>query len=115
MSSRLVAVFRGEEKLFSRVKLAGSFWLRLRGLMFYRTMPAIDGLLLYPCSSVHMFWMWFPLDLVYLDREGKVLWVEEGLRPNRVGPGVKGAFYVLEANEGTVGRLRIKIGDRLSW
>lgn len=115
MFARLVAIRRGEEILFPRVKPAGTFWARLRGLMFYRMMPPVDGLLLFPCSSVHMFWMWFALDLVYLDRGGRVLRVVECLKPNRVGPSVKGAYYVLEVEVGSVERLQIKAGEVLSF
>ena len=111
----MVKVYRGGEVLFDKVKLAGSFGARLRGLMFYREMPEIDGLLLYPCNSVHMFWMRFPLGLIYLSRERVVLRVVDNLAPNKIGPQVKKAFYVLEVTAGLATFRNIQAGDRLLW
>lgn len=82
--------------------------------MFYREMPAIDGLLLYPCQMVHLFWMRFPLDLVYLDRDKTVVLIETKY-PNQVGAFVKNAYYVLEITAGAGKAKNIRAGDRFDW
>ena len=76
-----------------KVRTAHSFLKRLLGLMGKRK---IDGLLLYPCSQVHTYFMRMPIDVVYLDKTGKVLLCLEALYPNKTGRYVKGSFYVLE-------------------
>lgn len=111
---RFVGVYRGNEQLFEKVKLAAAFGERLRGLMFYREMSAIDGLLLYPCKSAHMFWMRFPLDLVYLSHDGVVILIET-LAPNQLGRFVKNAYYILETKAGNGVKRDISAGDRLWW
>lgn len=111
---KLVNIYRGNEQLFEKVKLAGSFGAKLRGLMFYREMPAIDGLLLYPCNTVHLFWMRFPLDLIYLSRERVVLFIETK-SPNQLGSYLKNAYYVLETEAGTGASKNIRVGDRIRW
>ncbi len=111
---RFVSVYRGNEQLFEKVKLAGSFRSRLRGLMFYREMPAIDGLLLYPCNSAHMFWMRFSLDLIYLSQAGVVIDIQT-LVPNKVGPLKKSAYYILETEAGIGREKNIQIGDCFWW
>ncbi|MGE5583166.1 MAG: DUF192 domain-containing protein [Bacillota bacterium] len=111
----MVSVYRGEELLFPQVKLANNFWTRWRGLLYYREMPAIDGLLLYPCNFTHMFGMRFPLDLIYLSRDREILLIMDVLVPNKLGPLVKNAYYVLETEAGMMAVKKIRKGDRLWW
>ena len=115
MTPQPVTVFRGREPLFKKVGLANSFGLRLRGLMFYPAMPGIDGLMLSPANSVHTFWMRFPLDLIFLDCNGKVILTYSNITPNRIYPAVKGADYVLETTAGTVAKHDIQKQDSLWW
>ena len=51
------------------VELADSFFSRLRGLMFRRRLKEGCGLLLAPCNSVHMLFMRFAIDVIYLDKD----------------------------------------------
>jgi hypothetical protein len=82
---------------------------RLRGLLG-RT--RIEGaILLQPASSVHTFGMRFDLDVVHLDQDLRVLRVIT-MRPNRLGRPIAHARSVLEAEAGSLTRLRV--GDRLS-
>ena len=68
---------------------------RLLGLALRRRPPA-HALLLPRCRSVHTFGMRFPLDLIWLDRDGRVLRVDEAVPPWRVRS-CRGAAAVLEA------------------
>jgi uncharacterized protein len=67
-----------------RIVVADSFRARLLGLALRRRPPPGRALLLPRCRSVHTFGMRFALDLVWLDSDGGVLGVEEGVRPWRV-------------------------------
>jgi hypothetical protein len=68
---------------------------RLLGLALRRRPPA-HALLLPRCRSVHTFGMRFPLDLIWLDRDGRVLRVDEAVPPWQVRS-CRGAAAVLEA------------------
>ena len=93
---------------------ADSFWARGRGLMFARALPEGAGLVIDPCTSIHMFCMRFPLDVLYVDREHCVVRVQEGIKPWRVGPlHTKGARYVIELPVGTIARTGTRVGDQL--
>ena len=50
------------------VEIAKNFFSRLRGLMFRQKLETGRGLLLAPCDGVHMFFMRFAIDVVYLDK-----------------------------------------------
>ncbi|MHB8572680.1 MAG: DUF192 domain-containing protein [Candidatus Dormibacteria bacterium] len=84
------------------------------GLMFRRSLAEGHGIILEPCSSVHMFFMRFPLDLVFLDRERRVKRLVENLRPWRVSPIVLGARAVVEVPAGTIARTGITAGEMLT-
>ena len=54
------------------------------GLMGKRELADGAGLYLRPCSSIHMFFMRFPLDVAFVDGDGQVVRLYHGLRPWRM-------------------------------
>ena len=87
--------------LATRATVADSFWSRFRGLLGRTELAEGDGLVIEPCSSVHMLGMTFAVDALHLDRSGTVLRVVPELRPNRFGPLVWRSHTVLELPAGT--------------
>ena len=59
--------------------------------------------------------MVFPIDVVFLNSEGAVVELHEGLRPWKLCRGTDGSRYVLELPDGTVSATRTTVGDELSW
>jgi uncharacterized membrane protein (UPF0127 family) len=86
---------------------------RMRGLLGRSGLKDGEGLLLRPANSVHMFFMRFPIDVVFLDRELAVRKIVEPLRPWRMAS-CRGARAALELPAGTAGRCGITVGERLS-
>lgn len=84
------------------------------GLMFRRELPAGEGMWIMPCNGIHMFFMRFPIDAVFLDRRLRVVRVCAGLRPWRVVPLVWRAHSVLELPEGTAAGVGLERGEALS-
>jgi uncharacterized protein len=85
---------------------------RMRGLLGRRNLGSDEGVLLRPAGSIHTFFMQFPIDVVFLDREGRVLRVVESVRPWRTAA-ARGARAVLELRAGESGRRRVAVGDVL--
>lgn len=79
-----------------RLELAAGYWSRLAGLQFRASLPPGRGLLLVPCGSVHTMCMRFAIDVVALDRTGRVLAVRRQVRPWRVAPAPRHTHAVLE-------------------
>jgi uncharacterized membrane protein (UPF0127 family) len=96
------------------VNTADTVLARMRGLIGRRTWRRGDGLLLAPCRGVHMFFMRFPLDLLFLDRHNRVVCTVSGLPVGAVVPWIRGAERVLELPVGTVHESRTAVGDMLS-
>ena len=77
------------------VFVASSFTSRVLGLALLKDMPRTTALLIPGCSSVHTFGMRFPLDVTFLDDQGRKLRTAWGVPPRRVVR-QRGAAAVLE-------------------
>jgi uncharacterized membrane protein (UPF0127 family) len=73
---------------------------RMKGLANLDAMPASYALHLPRCRSVHTFTMRFPLDLIWLGKDGKPVRVDRAVPPNRLKLCLR-ARSVVEANAGT--------------
>src|SRR5438876_3094952 len=100
------------EVVCERCLVADSPWPRMRGLLGRRGLESGEGLLLRPAGSVHTFFMRFPIDVVFLDREFEVVGVAPELRAWRTA-GRRGAKAALELPAGEAARRGIKAGVRL--
>ena len=76
---------------------------RRQGLLGREGLGAGEALILAPCSTIHTAFMRFPLDLVFLDRTGRVLKTSAGVRPWRVRVSWR-AFAVVELASGSLER-----------
>lgn len=86
--------------------LANNFFDRLKGLMFRRDMPFSEGLFFTKVSRIHTHFMRFTIDVVYFDKDMKVLEILT-IGPWKLDKKVKGAKNVLELNKGTGNRFYI--------
>jgi uncharacterized membrane protein (UPF0127 family) len=94
---------------------ASTFLARGRGLMFTQQLPEGGGLVIEPCNSIHMFFMRYPLDVVFLGKDGRVVFMYEGIKPWRVGRIVKGAKLALELPEGAIAASNTQLGDAITF
>ncbi len=97
-TQRVSATFAPSGRRFDDVIVCASPWRRARGLLFRG--PS-DQALLWPCGSVHSFFMSRPIDVIYLSDEGDVVKIVHGLVPWRTSVGGRGAFAVLEVTAGS--------------
>jgi len=89
--------------------VANSFASRFRGLLGVAGLPEGSGLLLPRTSSVHTHFMRFPIDVVFLDRDRRIVSVVGMLRPWRLA-GARAATSVLELAAGECKRLGLAEG-----
>lgn len=85
---------------------------RMRGLLGRRSLPGGEGILLRPAASIHTFFMRFPIDVVFLDRELVVVGIERDLHPWRAAAR-KRSHAVLELAAGECARRGLREGDAL--
>jgi uncharacterized protein len=107
--------------LADRLEVVGSFWGRFMGLMGRATLPAGTGLWLPGDNGIHMFFMRFAIDAVFVGRPTPgvagggfrpVLSVHRSLRPwTGMVPLIRGADGVLELPTGTIDASGTQPGD----
>ena len=86
---------------------------RVRGLLGRSSLEPGGGMLIDSAPSVHMFFMRFPIDVVFLDRDWRVLSVRHELRPWRIA-GARRAVAALELPAGAAAAAGIAEGDVLA-
>jgi hypothetical protein len=93
--------------------VAAGLWGKFMGLMGRASLPAGAALWLPASNGIHMMFMRFPIDAVFLDRELRVLGVAPDLRPWRWARRA-GARAVLELGAGEADRLAVRPGELLT-
>lgn len=101
--------------LGTRIERADSSDTRTRGLLGRDGLAPGEGLWIAPCEWVHMFGMKFAIDIVVLDRKGRVVGVKADLRPGRIGPLFWGAHSTLELPVGAIAASGTAKGDVITW
>lgn len=109
-SLHLINETRGTS-LGEKIDLADSFFSRFNGLMWRKSLPEGSGLWIIPCDSVHMFWMFISLDILFLDRDQRIVHSIENLKPWRISPLIKKAYSVIELPVGSIQKTQSQVGD----
>jgi uncharacterized protein len=95
-----------------RCVVADRMWPRIKGLLGRRELASGDGMLIRPTSSIHTFFMRFPIDAVFLSRDGEVLSVKANVGAWRARF-CRGAHSVLELPAGEAARRDLAPGAQL--
>lgn len=88
-----------ETVLINGVKatVARTLFARMKGLIGTKHLPPGEGLLIRRCKAIHTFFMSFPIDATFFDREGRVVKVVRNIRPWRLF--IWGGFRAVEVLE----------------
>ena len=114
MAGRRAVHERTGKVLAEDLERATSLVALTAGLMFRRTLEPGRGLWLIPCNGIHMMFMRFPIDAVFLDRTERVRKVYRNLPPwYGVVWLVWGAHSVLELPAGSTAGVDLQRGDQI--
>lgn len=94
-------------------RVADNMARRFVGLWGSDPLAPGEGLWLVPCNSIHMFFMGFAIDVLFLDSQQQVVHLIEGLKPWRASPLVRQARSVLELPTGAIARSGTRVGHKL--
>jgi uncharacterized protein len=98
-----------------KVEVADTWWARFRGLLGRDSIGAGEGLHIVPCNSIHMFFMRFPIDVAFLDTEGRLVRAVHCIKPWRATRIYLQAHSALELAAGTLARTGVEEGDLLRF
>jgi len=101
--------------LAAELRLALTPLARLRGLLGRPRLSPEAGLLLRPCTGVHTFFMGYPIDVLFLDGDGRILELHRELAPFRMTAILVAARAVLELAPGRAAATGTDRGDRVGF
>jgi uncharacterized protein len=114
---RVVYVYNKTRETFvaTDTSVADNYLRRLVGLLGKSRRWANNGsgLWIVPCKGVHTIGMMFPIDLIFLDKDHEVVYLEEHVRPFRISKVSLKSSSVLELPVHTIYRTGTRVGDRL--
>jgi uncharacterized membrane protein (UPF0127 family) len=96
----------------SHVELAATRATRRKGLLGRRGLDAQRALVLAPCCSIHTAFMKFPIDVVFVDRQGRVVRFVREMKPWSAAIAMR-AHAAIEFAAGSLRLRDIRLGDRL--
>ncbi len=94
-------------------RIAKNFFPRFMGLMGKKNLSEGSCLIITPCNSIHMFFMKIPLDIIFIDKNSKVLHIIESIKPWRISKIIRNSHSVIELPVGTLSKSKTTIGDQL--
>ena len=95
-----------------RCTLARDTFSRMVGLLGRSGLAQGEGILLQPAGSIHTFFMRFPIDAVFLDRDRRVVRIAESMKPWRTAA-ARRSRSVLELAAGEAKRIGLQPGNVL--
>jgi uncharacterized protein len=95
----------------SEVYEARSFLERLKGLLGKSGLKEGEGMLLEPAYQIHTWFMKFAIDVLFLDRDRKIIHLIKDLKPYRVSGLYKSSRSVLELPSGAIEKSKTETGD----
>ncbi len=95
------------------VSIADTFLKRFKGLMLTKKLSFDCALYITPCKGIHTFFMRYSIDVLHLNQDGKVIALEENLKPWRMTKVYSDTTEVVELSSGKIEDCGIKIGHNL--
>jgi uncharacterized membrane protein (UPF0127 family) len=100
--------------LATELEIATSFWARSQGLLGRSGLKSETGMLIDPCSSIHMWFMRFPIDVIFLDKRNRVVGLRRNIKPWGMAWSWRGA-KTLELPVGIIASTRTQLGDIVAF
>ena len=104
---------KDEILIADNIKIADTFMTRLVGLLGRKSIAENEGILFTKSSQIHTFFMRFNIDIIFLDKNRKILKICHDLKPFRITSHISESYsgFVSELKSGTAKKFDLKIGD----
>lgn len=83
--------------------------------MLRGSLPSGEGAVLTPCASIHMAFMRFAIDVLFVDRSNTIVKIVRDLRPYRATLGGRKAHSAIELPAGTLLAANVSVGDTVEF
>lgn len=98
--------------LATKVRKADKFLTRLVGLLKRTHLGPEEALWLMPSKGIHTIGMKFPIDVIFLNKDYRVVGLTSGLAPYRISSVYLRSYSVLELPSGTIKKSQTELGDQ---
>jgi len=78
------------------LEFRNSFFQKLQGLLGKTSIKSTEGIVLTKCKQIHTFGMKFPIDIVVLDKDFKIIDFISDLKANKISPYYRRSYYIIE-------------------
>lgn len=95
------------------VFIAKTAFTRIKGLLGRKNFTLGQALILDPCNSIHTFFMCFSIDVLFVDKNCKVVQALRDLCPNRISRIYRSSSKVIELPAGTLKLTNTQAQDQL--
>jgi len=109
-----VVSFSNNQILGQDVVVADTWQMRTKGLIGRSKLGSGEGLLIKNCKAIHTWFMRFPIDVVFTDKNYCVVKTISQLKPFRLAFGGRSAQHVLELSADAINSAQVRIGDVLN-
>ena len=99
--------------IVEKIVVADTWQMRTKGLIGRAKLDSGEGLLIKNCKAIHTWFMRFPIDVVFLDKNYRVIKTVSGLKPFRLLFGGRRAQHTLELPSDTIKSAQVRIGDKV--
>jgi uncharacterized membrane protein (UPF0127 family) len=118
-SKYLTVINKTKKTVLGESEIADTFFSRLRGTMFKKELErglilTLPGNRSRSGSAIHMFFVRFPLDIIFADSDKKVVDIVS-IDPWKTYTPKKPAKYVIEMKKGNIKASDTEIGDELDF
>ena len=101
--------------LADKITVANTPLKRMKGLLGRASFAPGEALIIAPCQSVHMLFMKFPIDVIFLDRDKRAVGLCPELKPFQCSPIFWKSACAIELPAGIIKRTNTQMGDVLIW
>lgn len=107
----IIKNLKNNKCLSQRAEIAKTPFSRAKGLIGRQSFEPGQGLVITSCNSIHMFFMSFAIDAVFIDRRGVVVGLVEEIKPNQISSVFWKATCAIELPIGTIRQTETSVGD----
>jgi uncharacterized membrane protein (UPF0127 family) len=111
----MVTIYKNKKIVAKDAKLITSFIGQAAGLRFSKQKNLIFELKQERKEMIDMFFVFYPIDVIFLDKDKKTIELKRNLRPFGIYSPKRKTKYILELKKGTIKESKLKVRDNISF
>ncbi|MBF0385223.1 MAG: DUF192 domain-containing protein [Candidatus Omnitrophica bacterium] len=102
-----------QKTIASHGKTADTFFSRMKGLLGTKRIGQNEALIITRCKSIHMFFMSYSIDAIFVDEGNEVVGLVKNIKPWHLSPVFLRSSFVIESCPGIITLTQTALGDKI--